>query len=87
MNDEAQQLRVMALANAINDVLVGIDATEAQTALTLAVCSTIIGLYTNPNDWLGASQGFAQQVTEIMLSREHTDFIRAGVRPVMKGHA
>lgn len=84
---ETQQLRVMALANAINDVLVGVDAAEAQTALTLAVCSTIIGLYPDAADWDAAMQGLGKGVATIMADREHTDFIRASVHPVTRGHA
>lgn len=76
---EAAQHRVIGLAEAINKVVAGIDLAEAETAMTIAVVCEIIATQEQHN-WLAAADAFAQQAKTILSSKEHTDWIKSGVR-------
>jgi hypothetical protein len=86
-NQDIQQLNVIAYVNKINELLMGTDLAEAETALTLAVVSMVVFSHPDREERLRAGAGFTHQVQRFLERDDIVRWIKAGVIPVQVGHA
>jgi hypothetical protein len=80
-NAEAQD-RVRNLANGIMTILAGVEAAEAETALSLSVAVAICAFV--PNDPAARRQalgGFACQVHDLLQREDIVEWIAASITP------
>lgn len=85
---ETSEERVMALANSLSEVLAGSNSAEGKTALVVVTAASIIGLVHDERHWEDAAHWFAENVVEILRSKEHVDYLRSCIYPVTTiGHA
>jgi hypothetical protein len=86
--DEMKQLKVIAYANKINELLLGTEMAEAESALSLAVVAMIIFNHPTPEERLRAATGMANQVRNFIQREDIVEWIKAGTNHnIQIGHA
>jgi hypothetical protein len=78
-DDEVQQKRVVQLTDGILAILAGADGAEADTALALAVVTSICMGTPDAAARLQAAEGFARQVRELIQREDIVAWIKASI--------
>jgi hypothetical protein len=79
-SNEAQQDRIVQLTDGILVILAGADGAEADTALTLAVVTSMCVDTPDATARLEAAEGFARQVREFIQREDIIAWIKAPIR-------
>jgi len=86
-DDEMRQRRVVAYCNKINELLMGTDLSEAESALSLSVVAMIIFHHKTLEERRRAVFGFSNQVRSWVERDDFVKWVSTGVTPVYVGHA
>lgn len=84
---EMRQRKVVAYVNKINELLMGTDLAEAESALSLAVVAMIVFNHETPEERLRAAAGHSNQVRDFIERDDIVEWIKAGITPTWIGHA
>ena len=76
---EVQQKRVVQLTDGILAILAGADSAEADTALTLAVVTSMCWGASDVTARLQAAEGFSRQVRELIQREDIVAWIKASI--------
>jgi hypothetical protein len=87
MDDQMQQRKVVAYANKINELLMGTDLAEAESALSLAVVAMIVFHHKTLEERRRAAAGLSSQVRGWVEREDIIEWLQGAIIPTQIGHA